>query len=249
MNRLYTALALTIVLTMGTASQAMAEYSLGGFNVADTFYTQINAIFGSYHPFSHLQNDRSANYNGNLLDDVLNSLNSNPVELFVLGGGSQHDNKLAGGGVNIDFNKNTNWDSVQTYYDNVVLADLFMTFYDTEAGADTIMSFNDLAYAVPHQLYDANKPESINTRMIRGFTFAEATKDATINGFEIKAGDIIMGFEQHYNYVNGTSHLNPSFSDMVLVMRAPNSPVPVPGAVWLLGSGLAGIVGLRRRIK
>ena len=28
-----------------------------------------------------------------------------------------------------------------------------------------------------------------------------------------------------------------------------NSPVPVPGAVWLLGSGLAGLVGLRRKKK
>jgi hypothetical protein len=27
------------------------------------------------------------------------------------------------------------------------------------------------------------------------------------------------------------------------------SPVPVPGAVWLLGSGLVGLVGLRRRSK
>jgi hypothetical protein len=26
-----------------------------------------------------------------------------------------------------------------------------------------------------------------------------------------------------------------------------NSPVPVPGALWLLGSGLLGLVGLRRK--
>ncbi len=30
---------------------------------------------------------------------------------------------------------------------------------------------------------------------------------------------------------------------------ANNNPVPVPGAVWLLGSGLAGLVALRRRMK
>jgi hypothetical protein len=29
----------------------------------------------------------------------------------------------------------------------------------------------------------------------------------------------------------------------------PNAVVPIPGAVWLLGSGLIGIVGLRRRFK
>jgi len=30
---------------------------------------------------------------------------------------------------------------------------------------------------------------------------------------------------------------------------ANNNPVPIPGAVWLLGSGLAGLVALRRRMK
>ena len=28
-----------------------------------------------------------------------------------------------------------------------------------------------------------------------------------------------------------------------------NNPVPIPGAVWLLGSGLLGLVGLRRKIR
>lgn len=31
------------------------------------------------------------------------------------------------------------------------------------------------------------------------------------------------------------------------VITAESSPVPIPGAVWLLGSGLAGLVGLRRK--
>jgi hypothetical protein len=29
--------------------------------------------------------------------------------------------------------------------------------------------------------------------------------------------------------------------------QAPASPVPVPAAVWLLGSGLIGMIGIRRR--
>jgi len=32
-------------------------------------------------------------------------------------------------------------------------------------------------------------------------------------------------------------------------LQAYGQPVPIPGAVWLLGSGLIGLVGLRRRFK
>ncbi|MFW5791254.1 MAG: hypothetical protein ACOCVU_01220, partial [Desulfohalobiaceae bacterium] len=34
-----------------------------------------------------------------------------------------------------------------------------------------------------------------------------------------------------------------------LVMARPDTAVPIPGAVWLLGSGLLGLVGLRARRK
>jgi hypothetical protein len=35
----------------------------------------------------------------------------------------------------------------------------------------------------------------------------------------------------------------------VLTVTAEAAPVPIPAAVWLLGSGLAGLVGMRRRIS
>jgi len=38
-------------------------------------------------------------------------------------------------------------------------------------------------------------------------------------------------------------------SDMVLSGDITNTPVPIPGAVWLLGSGMLGLVGVRRRFK
>lgn len=36
---------------------------------------------------------------------------------------------------------------------------------------------------------------------------------------------------------------------VIAISRAPFSPVPVPAAVWLMGSGLAGLVALRKRVK
>jgi hypothetical protein len=37
--------------------------------------------------------------------------------------------------------------------------------------------------------------------------------------------------------------------DAVRLTGATSAPVPVPAAVWLLGSGLVGIIGMRRRFK
>jgi hypothetical protein len=39
------------------------------------------------------------------------------------------------------------------------------------------------------------------------------------------------------------------FSNWIAVPDTKQTPVPIPGAAWLLGSGLVGLVGIRRRFK
>lgn len=41
----------------------------------------------------------------------------------------------------------------------------------------------------------------------------------------------------------------PSYADDQLNIPFASAPVPIPGAVWLLGSGLLGLVGMRRRMN
>jgi len=41
----------------------------------------------------------------------------------------------------------------------------------------------------------------------------------------------------------------PAYANGQLNIPFASAPVPIPGAVWLLGSGLLGLVGMRRRIK
>lgn len=48
-------------------------------------------------------------------------------------------------------------------------------------------------------------------------------------------------------YGNGASHWMLDATGNLTWQAAPAAPVPVPAAVWLLGSGLAGLVGIARR--
>lgn len=59
---------------------------------------------------------------------------------------------------------------------------------------------------------------------------------ATYNFFSISATPIQSGY---------------SSSDILIVdgLTTAFTPVPIPGAVWLLGSGLVGLAGLRRKLK
>ena len=54
-------------------------------------------------------------------------------------------------------------------------------------------------------------------------------------------GDIIVGF--------GDDAGDQDYLDLVVGLRDVNQEVPIPAAIWLLGSGLLGLIGVRRRKK
>lgn len=59
----------------------------------------------------------------------------------------------------------------------------------------------------------------------------------TLN-IELAAGTLVFGF-------NDTGSGDGDFDDLIMAAR-PTASTPIPGAVWLLGSGLIGLVGIRR---
>jgi len=60
----------------------------------------------------------------------------------------------------------------------------------------------------------------------------------TLNFFK---GDIIVGF--------GDAAGDYDYLDLVVGLSDTNRQVPIPAAIWLLGSGLLGLIGVRRRKK
>ena len=102
-------------------------------------------------------------------------------------------------------------------------------------------------------------------------TFSWVSIDFTALGLYVTAGDVISinltyGGGGEYNwargangYVGGTAmytYTDPGWTDdswhllnADFGFKSYIEPVPIPGAVWLLGSGLIGIVGIRRKFK
>ena len=60
--------------------------------------------------------------------------------------------------------------------------------------------------------------------------------------------DIEAGSDVDYLYLETPESMSTLFETMDIDTRAVAAPVPVPGALWLFGSGLACLIGFRRRM-
>lgn len=87
-------------------------------------------------------------------------------------------------------------------------------------------------------LTDANLGREKDRKALVAF---ELTSVLNYNGRDYNAGTILVCFEDMHQY----EAADYDYNDMIVAI----APTPVPAAVWLLGSGLAGLVALRRRNK
>jgi hypothetical protein len=92
---------------------------------------------------------------------------------------------------------------------------------------DTNLSFQ-AAHPSPHNGIGPDERLTIILNLDSGVSFADVLADLT--GTDLRIGLHAQGFD------------NDESCSFV------NNPIPVPGAVWLLGSGLAGLIGLRRKL-
>lgn len=234
--------AFALALTLGFASLASA-YSLGGFdkigNEDQLYKYNVNG------PWQHMEQKATL--------DWLAANGSDSFELFVVGGQANYKTVLdsKSGNVQVVFNNCVScndFDNMTKYYQNVLLDDLYFTRYNAYAGK---MENNDFIPLMTTHDVDVSVHQEGVIR--NGLSVAIATADMDWMGIEVKKGDILLGFDHYYDYINGNQlpGESMSFTDMVLVLRGSgNTPaVPVPGAVWLLGSGIAGIAAMRRRMK
>ena len=82
---------------------------------------------------------------------------------------------------------------------------------------------------------------------ITGASFFDTKHPDLLAYFGMPLGDYLGGMNISFNMI-GSPSLGSAFnSDILLSGDIVNSPVPVPAAVWLFGSGLIGLVGVARR--
>jgi hypothetical protein len=81
-----------------------------------------------------------------------------------------------------------------------------------------------------------DSPEYAITSWSKAVNIYQILNPITVNGYTLLSGMFIFGFDD-----SGSG--DGDFDDLVFA----GSQVPIPGAVWLLGSALVGMVGMRRK--
>ena len=69
----------------------------------------------------------------------------------------------------------------------------------------------------------------------------------TINDPSVDGFIVVESFDGDGDGVPGNKMITPPFPDQTAAFGGTMTPVPVPAAVWLFGSGLMGLVGVARR--
>jgi len=84
---------------------------------------------------------------------------------------------------------------------------------------------------------------------ITGGSFLDTKHPDLLTFFGLPTGDYVGGFNISFS-TSGTPSVGDAFTSNELFSGdVVNSPVPVPAAAWLFGSGLLGLVGIARRKK
>lgn len=124
--------------------------------------------------------------------------------------------------------KTPNLDIIQVYGTKVLNTPLSVAGFDMLQG----VKFQEVELFIYN-----NIGTSLNMSVKEAYSVQDIANDVFLDGLHVRAGDIFM-------YVK-----NSLVGDMVFLVTATghHNPVPVPAALWLMGSGLAGLVALRRR--
>lgn len=115
----------------------------------------------------------------------------------------------------------------------------YQLYYWTGTGTPTTFS-NDSPSSSWTKLWDVTSLSDHSGTVTKSGTITGCQPEYFAIGFEAKSNR--TGSAGHYTYYNATI-------DNVVLSTECHPAVPVPPAVWLMGTGLVGLFGLRRRFS
>ena len=190
---------------------------------------------------------------------LIASLSANAA--FVISGGATEPLPITGN----DFNGDLSGEGISNMTTGAQLSvdmDGFVTFYYIAAESGYTNSFNPGSNTITehNESFKWSGWDSftinVSANEILDFSFTSTnahaltpvdnTGNTNLSGLGIMesatTSDLVLAYNDNYH-----GFVDSDFDDMLV--RAEFSPVPVPAAVWLFGSGLFGLMGMARRRK
>lgn len=121
--------------------------------------------------------------------------------------------------------------------------------FDIYLDNTTIMEGNSSAYF--YNTYIANNVGKLNSSLwsnsMTGVFFVGA--EATVSGYSTLPQEIRICADMMAGGSNLEGYWGPAWGQSLILDRCPAAPVPEPCTILLLGSGLLGLAGFRRKLK
>lgn len=221
MKRFYVAFSLTALLMLSFSGSALAfSYANGPF-VDGQYVGDILPAEIKAASYS----DFETSFYGQLVDvTILGGAGDTHINFITYMGDNKHSDPYASSS---EFNSSF----VPRTIENLVFGELWLQFMHKEKKGY-------------HSFKVANSGVFKDSEMtLKAF---QVTGNVTWAGYELQAGDFIIAAE--VGIYADAGNFDGDWNDIVFAVRGSRA-VPVPAAVWLMGSGLAGLVAVRRKMR
>jgi hypothetical protein len=138
------------------------------------------------------------------------------------------------------------------YGSYVPTANAYLTIQNADSegkiGSTILATWTTLSFSAPLVTYSGTYDLLANTTywLVIHDTAESVVRNAGSTTYTANLGASLPLSNNNYESSTGNYY---SLSDNPLMFQVTTNAVPIPAAVWLLGSGLIGLVGIRRRFK
>jgi|GEM_PF-2139855 len=226
---------------MLTASPAMAGYTVFTPGIDGTPYTAAQAETSFLSGYSSTQTETFENFTGSAyLDKPINSYGGLDIAFGTITGGLNTAGYIA------------NASSIQGTTGETPLDDLYLSNGDptsqTKAKGDLTLALDGSYRALGFYATDWQDIGGSVDLLVSGDGWSDVISISVRDYIGSLVNDTMVYFSFYFDEAFDSVTFKASGNDGYGIDNlSVGAPTPIPGAIWLLGSGLLGLVGIRRR--